>query len=165
MEPEGSLPRSQAPTTCPYPELDRSNPHSHNPLSEDSSYYYPPICAWVSQVVYSFRFSHHNPVHASFLPHTLYMPAHLILLDFITRTMKKMYIRGKYEDNRWGNNVTVRTRRLLLDFFWCFAERTSQYIYLSNLPTWCTKFCFTISLFHASTCFEHHVLETCRGMK
>jgi len=27
------------------------------------------------------------------------------------------------------------------------------------------KFCFTISLFHASTCFEHHVLETCRGMK
>jgi len=27
------------------------------------------------------------------------------------------------------------------------------------------NFCFTISLFHASTCFEHHVLETCRGMK
>jgi len=26
------------------------------------------------------------------------------------------------------------------------------------------NFCFTISLFHASTCFEH-VLETCRGMK
>jgi len=31
-------------------------------------------------------------------------------------------------------------------------------IYLSNWPTWCTKFYFTISLFHASTCFEHHVL-------
>jgi len=34
------------------------------------------------------------------------------------------------------------------------------------------NFCFTISLFHASTCFEHitswwwaHMLETCRGMK
>jgi len=26
------------------------------------------------------------------------------------------------------------------------------------------NFCFTISLFHASTCYEH-VLETCRGMK
>jgi len=24
------------------------------------------------------------------------------------------------------------------------------------------NFCFTISLFHASTCFEHHVLITCR---
>jgi hypothetical protein len=27
-----------------------------------------------------------------------------------------IYIRGKYEDNRWGSNVTVRTRRLLVDF-------------------------------------------------
>ena len=27
------------------------------------------------------------------------------------------------------------------------------------------QFCFTVSLFHASTCFEHMVLETCRGMK
>jgi len=34
------------------------------------------------------------------------------------------------------------------------------------------SFCFTVSLFHTSTCFEHmcsssggHVLETCRGMK
>jgi len=27
------------------------------------------------------------------------------------------------------------------------------------------NFCFTISLFHASTCFEHYVLEICRGMK
>jgi len=25
------------------------------------------------------------------------------------------------------------------------------------------KFCFTISLFHASTCFEHHVLITRRS--
>jgi len=23
---------------------------------------------------------------------------------------------------------------------------------------------FTVSLFYASTCFEHHVLETCRGI-
>ena len=27
------------------------------------------------------------------------------------------------------------------------------------------NFCFTVSLSHASTCFEHMVLETCRGMK
>ena len=35
----------------------------------------------------SLRFPHQNPVYASSLPHTLYMPAHLILLDFITRTI------------------------------------------------------------------------------
>jgi hypothetical protein len=33
----------------------------------------------------SLRFPHQNPVHASPLPHTRYMPRHLFLLDFITR--------------------------------------------------------------------------------
>jgi hypothetical protein len=37
MEPEGSLPQSQVPTTCPYPEPDQSNPYSHIPLPEDPS--------------------------------------------------------------------------------------------------------------------------------
>jgi hypothetical protein len=34
MEPEGSLPRSQVPAICPYPEPDRSSPHPHKPLTE-----------------------------------------------------------------------------------------------------------------------------------
>ena len=34
----------------------------------------------------SLRFPHQNPVHASPRPHTCYMPTHLILLYFITRT-------------------------------------------------------------------------------
>jgi hypothetical protein len=29
MEPEGSLPHSQAPATCPYPEPAQSSPHAH----------------------------------------------------------------------------------------------------------------------------------------
>jgi hypothetical protein len=34
MEVESSLGRSQVPATCPYPEPDRSGPHSHKPLPE-----------------------------------------------------------------------------------------------------------------------------------
>ena len=74
MEPEGSLPRSQVPATCPYPEPARSIPHPHIPLPEEPSCYYPPIYAWVSQVFLSFRFPHQNPLYAFPLSHTLYMP-------------------------------------------------------------------------------------------
>jgi len=35
MEPEGSLPHSQVPATCPYPEPARFSPYPHIPLPED----------------------------------------------------------------------------------------------------------------------------------
>ena len=50
MEPEGSLPHSQEPATCPYPEPDQSSP-CPTPLLRDPFQYYPPIYAWVFQVV------------------------------------------------------------------------------------------------------------------
>jgi hypothetical protein len=36
MEPEGSLPHSQVPATCPYPEPARSSPYPHIPLPEEN---------------------------------------------------------------------------------------------------------------------------------
>jgi len=51
MEPEGSLPHSQVPATCPYPETTRSIPYPHIPHPEYPFYYYPPIYAWISQMV------------------------------------------------------------------------------------------------------------------
>ena len=35
MEPRVSLPHSQAPANCAYPEPGQSNPHPHIPLPED----------------------------------------------------------------------------------------------------------------------------------
>jgi hypothetical protein len=35
MEPEGSLPYSQVPATCPYPEATPSSPHNPFELPED----------------------------------------------------------------------------------------------------------------------------------
>jgi len=87
MEPEGSLPHSQVPDTCSYPEPARSSPCPFSiPLPEDPSEYYPPIYAWFFQVVSFPQVSppkpsiHLSPARASF-------PTHLILLDFITRTI------------------------------------------------------------------------------
>ena len=45
---------------------------------------------------------------------------------------------------------------LLRVFFLLFVDRASQYIYISTINQLdAQNFCFTISLFHASTCFEH----------
>ena len=46
-----------------------------------------PSTSGFSQWSLSLRFPHQSPVHTSPLPHTRYMPAHLILFDFITRTI------------------------------------------------------------------------------
>jgi hypothetical protein len=43
MEPESSLPYSQAPATCPYPEPTPSSPHNPFPLPEDPSCTVPPL--------------------------------------------------------------------------------------------------------------------------
>ena len=51
MKPEASLPRLEVPATCPYPKPDRSKLCPHIPIPEDPSYCYPPIYAWVFQVV------------------------------------------------------------------------------------------------------------------
>jgi hypothetical protein len=37
MDPEGSLPHSQVPSTCSYPEPDQSSPYPNIPLPEDPS--------------------------------------------------------------------------------------------------------------------------------
>ena len=78
MEPEGSLPHSQQPATCPYPEPARSSPHPHIPLPDVSSYYYPPIYVCVSKWSLSQYTSLLSPIPAT-------CPARLILLNLITQ--------------------------------------------------------------------------------
>ena len=78
MEPEGSLPHSQIPATCPYSKPARSSSYPHILLPGDPSQYYPPIYSSVFQVVSFLQVSHQNSVYASPLPHTRYMsrPSH-----------------------------------------------------------------------------------------
>ena len=57
-QPESSLPYSQAPATCPYPEPTTSSHHNPFPLPEDPSQYYPPIYVLVSLMVYIYIYTH-----------------------------------------------------------------------------------------------------------
>ena len=78
MEPEGSLPQSQVPTTFPYPVRARSIPSPQILIPEDPSWYYPPIYDWVFQVVSFPQVSLPKPLLS---PHVLHTPP--ILIFFI----------------------------------------------------------------------------------
>ena len=86
MEPESSLPPLQEHTTCPILSRDQSSSCPRIQLPEDPSQYYPPIHSRVFQFV-SFPqvfppkpCMHLSPIRATY-------PAHLILLDLITRVI------------------------------------------------------------------------------
>jgi len=68
MEPEGTLPHSQAPAIYPYPEPDQSIPCPHIPLPEDTFYIILPSKPGYSKWSLSLTFPHQNPVHTSPLP-------------------------------------------------------------------------------------------------
>ena len=88
MEPEGSLPHSQVPATCPYSEPHRSNLHPHIlHFCISSLIIILPSTPGSSKWSLSLRFSHQNPVYTSPLPIRATCPAHFMLLDFITRTI------------------------------------------------------------------------------
>ena len=91
MEPEGSLPHSQVPATCPYPEPDQSSPHAHTshflniylhiilPLMSGSSKL--SLCLQISPPKLCIHFQSPSPhIRATF-------PIHFIIPDFITRTI------------------------------------------------------------------------------
>jgi hypothetical protein len=74
MEPEGSLPRSQDPVTCPCPEPDQSRSHPSNRFLFKTHENIIRSCTpRSSKWSPSLRFPRQNPMCTSFVPHTCYL--------------------------------------------------------------------------------------------
>ena len=74
MEPEGSLPHSQGPAACPYPEPARSIPYPTSHFLKIHLNIILPATPGSPKWFLSLRFPHRNPVFASPISHTRYMP-------------------------------------------------------------------------------------------
>ena len=87
MEPKGSLSHLQVPATYFYSEPDQSSPCPPSLFLKIHFHIVPSSTPGSSKSALPLRFPHQNFVYISPLPIRATCPAHLILLDLITRTI------------------------------------------------------------------------------
>ena len=94
MEPEGTLPQSHVPVTCPYPEPVRSTLYPTPHFLEIHLNVILPYTPGSPKWSLTLKFPHQNPVHHSPVRVRATCPANLILLDLITRIILGVHCRS-----------------------------------------------------------------------
>ena len=93
-----------------------------------------------------------RPTHRCYNKH--YQLSQCILLTFITVPSRILQEEGIGPENQ----DIATASSVLQNFVNCPSGVVKKIFILIINQLDGTKFCFTISLFHASTCFQHHVL-------
>ena len=161
MEPEGSLPHSQVPATRPYPEPDRSIPHP-NILKIHLNIILPSTSGSPKWSLF-FRLPHQNPVYASPLPHTGYIPRPSHSSRFyhpgnigwgVHRSVT--YINNQQNELQclWCILFTVSSPTcfgpILRSFSgWCYYKNTNVIKYIINIVVHSVRYWYIMDLFNA----------------
>ena len=109
--------------TCPYPEPDQSSPCPPFHFKIHINIILPTMHG-SSEWSLSLRFLHQNPVYTSPLSIRATCPAHLILLDFITRTIfgEKFWTQSYFVYLLFCNSLEFRDMTLNFQMMWWRAD-------------------------------------------
>ena len=130
MEPQSSLPYSQAPDTCPYPEPTPSSPTTPSHFLKIHLNIILPSTSWSPQWSLSLRFTHQNPVHTSPLLNTCHMPrpSHSSRYIYIPAVLKlrknivsKVLAITLFKAVLWCVNLVTVDHFLLWEVFVCLS--------------------------------------------
>ena len=125
MEPEGSLPHSQAPSTFPYPKPARSSPHPTSYFLNIHLNIILPSTPGSPKWSLSLRFPNQNPVYACPLPHTLYMPRPPVSL-FSTLSQKQCWVSSADHEAKLRNCKKQPYCALHTDCVNCWCKGTER---------------------------------------
>ena len=118
MEPEGSLPNSQMPPICLYPEPDQSSPYLSIPRLEDLFNIILPSMLRSSKWPIFLSSFHQNPVCKFCPPIRTTRPAHLIILNLLKPKTYFMY------HQLWHPEILCSAHSAFMCFV-CISEQTA----------------------------------------